>query len=173
VGDGADVIASSVGGQVDGKVRGRAEAGRGSRPGLVVSDPDDDDVICRERILAPTGGCQRHALAVESHGEVALARGDQASCAKPAAACEDGVGRRPKVHRRMLRQEVRHPYGYAATSRAVVGSGAISALRPHRSHDTTVSPSSVVASPAQSGQSIVNMSEDSSGVRRQESRRRS
>jgi MFS family permease len=103
--DGADVGAGGMDREMDGQVGGRTETAPGDRVALGVIEPDDDEILGLELILANAGRGDQQPIRVEPDGEVALACRDEASRAQPLAGRDHAVGRACEgVHEHILRR---------------------------------------------------------------------
>ena len=140
----------------------RSEVGArpdGDRCGaLIVAEPELDEVVRLELVLAPAGRGDQQPGVVEADGQVALGGGDQPARAEPPSALEQRLPGRLQVHPAMLRgvtprRRVR-PRRPAGGVRGA-GSALSSTTTWQSSQRTSVRSGSMVAGPAHQGQSVV------------------
>ena len=157
VGDGRGVGPGREHGEVDGQVRRRGEAGWRPLRALVVAEPQLDQVVRPELVLAPAGRGDQQTGIVETDGQVALGGGDQPARAEPSPALEQRLPGRLQVHPAMLRGVTPPSSGQAAMSscRAGAGSALSSTTTWQSSQRTSVRSGWMVAGPAHQGQSVV------------------
>jgi len=123
--DGGDVGAGGMDREMDGQVGGRTETAPGDRVALWVIEPDDDEILGLQLILANAGRGDQQPIRVEPDGEVALACRDE-GLARPAC-CRRGPRRPSRGGRRSRTSRSPEPSSVCwrdEPRRAALGAGA-------------------------------------------------